>query len=406
MTVSATTNRETFAGPYTVAIDFTLKIFEDSDLVLVISDDTTGEETLLVLDTNYTIAIADPGPGGTITLVDGATLMPTGTTLTVLTSLPYTQEIDLEAGGNMPAEVLEEGLDRATILIQQLKELLDRTPKLAQSSTYSELSYPDPEAGKYIVWKTDLTGFTNVAVVLNDREIALSEYGESVVAATDADILQDLLEISAFVKTLLDDADLAAVLTSLGLDTDLATLALPASTTISAFAKTLLDDAAAANARATLGVLDKVVQVVYSEVTALVSGSTVMPIDDTIPQNNEGVEVIPAVTITPTSATNILLIIANIAGMRTPNGLGGIALFQGATAGALAAVPVTELSLGHGPITLIHPMLAGGVAETTFQVRIGQAGAGTVYCNAVPAGTTRAFGGVSVSSLTIIEIVP
>ena len=405
MTVSATTNRETFAGPYTVAIDFTLKIFEDSDLVLVISDDTTGEETLLVLDTNYTIAIADPGPGGTITLVDGATLMPSGTTLTVLTSLPYTQEIDLEAGGNMPAEVLEAGFDRAVILIQQLKELLDRTPKLAQSSTYSELSFPDPEAGKYIVWKTDLTGFTNVNVVLNDGEIALSDFGESVVAATDADTLQDLLEISAFVKTLLDDADLAAVLTSLGLDTDLATLALPASTTISAFGKTLVDDADAATARTTLGIPGSVVQSVSAVVTALVSGTTVMPIDDTIPQKTEGVEVI-TLAITPKSATNILIIIANIAGIRTPDGLGGIALFQDDTAGALAAVPVTQLSLGHGSIALIHKMVSGGVAETTFKIRIGQASAGTVYCNAVPAGTTRGFGGVSATTLTIFELIP
>ena len=60
--------------------------------------------------------------------------------------------------------------------------------------------------------------------------------------------------ISAFGATIVDDADAAAVLSTLGLDADLATLSLPSSTTISSFAKTLLDDTNAAGARLTLGV--------------------------------------------------------------------------------------------------------------------------------------------------------
>jgi hypothetical protein len=60
--------------------------------------------------------------------------------------------------------------------------------------------------------------------------------------------------ISAFGATLVDDANAAAVLATLGLDADLATFSLPASTTISAFIKTLLDDADAATALSTLGV--------------------------------------------------------------------------------------------------------------------------------------------------------
>jgi hypothetical protein len=59
--------------------------------------------------------------------------------------------------------------------------------------------------------------------------------------------------ISAFLTTILDDADASAVLTTMGVDTDLLTLALPANTTISAFAKTILDDANAAAVLATLG---------------------------------------------------------------------------------------------------------------------------------------------------------
>ena len=59
--------------------------------------------------------------------------------------------------------------------------------------------------------------------------------------------------ISAFGATIVDDANAAAVIATLGLDADLATLALPASTTISTFGASLVDDANAAAAIATLG---------------------------------------------------------------------------------------------------------------------------------------------------------
>ena len=53
-------------------------------------------------------------------------------------------------------------------------------------------------------------------------------------------------------KALLDDANAAAQIATLGLDADIATLALPASTTISAYAKSFLDDADEATLKATI----------------------------------------------------------------------------------------------------------------------------------------------------------
>lgn len=63
----------------------------------------------------------------------------------------------------------------------------------------------------------------------------------------------DGFDVSSFFGAVLDDTTLSAVLTTLGLDTDLATFALPGSTTISAYGATLVDDADAATARGTLG---------------------------------------------------------------------------------------------------------------------------------------------------------
>lgn len=74
----------------------------------------------------------------------------------------------------------------------------------------------------------------------------------TVVTNLNADTV-DGFHVGSFFGAVLDDANLAAVLTTLGLDTDLATFALPASTTISAFGATLVDDADNTAARTTLG---------------------------------------------------------------------------------------------------------------------------------------------------------
>lgn len=146
-----------------------------------------------------------------------------------------------------------------------------------------------------------------------------------------------------------------------------------------------------------------VAQIAYASTTALVSGSTTLPIDDTIPQNSEGFEIITC-AVTPVSATNILFIIANLGSVSCAGSQFGMALFQDSTAGALAAV-CSHTNI-FTPMTLTHMMVAGTASATTFKIRFGTNGAGTNYVNAVPAATGRVFGGVSSTTLTIVEVVP
>lgn len=229
MAVSTTTNRESFtggAGPFA----FTFKAFEASDIKVVIRS-SAGVETTLVRDTHYTAAV-NPTVGGTVTLIGiYVTTPPTASdTVVVYREIPYTQDIDLIENDPQRAEVIEEGFDRATVLAQQLKDLMSRSLLLPVSASQSGLVLPEPSALKYMRWNAGGTALENIALT------------------------GDLVAVSSFIEALLDDADLASALATLGLDVDLATLSLPASTTISAFIKTLLDDADAAAARATIGV--------------------------------------------------------------------------------------------------------------------------------------------------------
>lgn len=97
--------------------------------------------------------------------------------------------------------------------------------------------------------------------------------------------------ISAFGATLVDDANAAAAIATLGLDADLATFALPANTTISTFGASLIDDANAAAARTTLGVA----AFSGSQQTLAQSGATVS-CDATTNENVLGTYTMPANT--------------------------------------------------------------------------------------------------------------
>ena len=134
---------------------------------------------------------------------------------------------------------------------------------------------------------------------------------------------------------------------------------------------------------------------------AVSTGTTVMPDDDTIPQITEGDEYM-TLAVTPTKATNKLKIEVVIYLTSNANDTQVVALFQDATAGALAAVAEMAGANERQTISLSHFMTAGTVAETTFRVRSGNASSNTTTFNG--AGGGRNFGGVAASSITITEI--
>lgn len=148
------------------------------------------------------------------------------------------------------------------------------------------------------------------------------------------------------------------------------------------------------------------VQVQHAVVTSMVSGSTVMPQDDTIPQNTEGFEVITC-NITPKSASNNLLIMATV-GVHNyvTEYFYGMALFRDSAANALAAISGLGAASTGTVSTLVHQVSAGSPSATTFKIRLGPKSAGTLYVNAVPGATGRAYGGVAASTLTIFEYTP
>jgi len=148
----------------------------------------------------------------------------------------------------------------------------------------------------------------------------------------------------------------------------------------------------------------KVAQVVNTQTGAVATTTTLIPFDDTIPQNTEGAQFM-SLAITPTSATNKLKIEVVIQLSNSVANWYVAALFQDSTANALAAITAhSNLAGGGVALTFTHYMTSGTTSATTFKVRAGCHFAGTTTFNGN--SSARIFGGVMASSITITEIVP
>jgi len=149
---------------------------------------------------------------------------------------------------------------------------------------------------------------------------------------------------------------------------------------------------------------DIVVQRVYASIATSTSSAGIqIPLDDTIPQNTEGLEAI-TLAITPTSATNRLRIRAIVNGASSGSNQTHIAaLFQGSTANALQVAAGFE-AIGNNVISipLQYEMVAGTTSATTFKIRMGSDSSTTYTLNG--ASAARLFGGVMAHTMVIEEI--
>ena len=146
-----------------------------------------------------------------------------------------------------------------------------------------------------------------------------------------------------------------------------------------------------------------VVQVQHYQTGEVATGTTVLPADNTIPQNTEGDEYM-TLAITPKATTNILVIECVFIGASSAAGSFGCALYQDSTADAIAGC-MNYISTNHinqsVVISFKHKMTAGTTSATTFKVRAGNSNANTTTINGVSGG--RLYGGVMASSITITE---
>ena len=147
----------------------------------------------------------------------------------------------------------------------------------------------------------------------------------------------------------------------------------------------------------------RIVQVVNSEYTSTTTTTNAIPADTTKPLFTEGLTFMTR-SITPTNASNLLLIEVNVNAAASAASAIVAALFQDASGSdECIASSVSLASSNMTNVTLRYYMTAGTTNATTFQVNIG-GNTGTITINGFSA--TNYYGSSLVSSITITEIGP
>jgi hypothetical protein len=197
MTVSVETARTSAVGTNTAGqqIPFTFPVSAQGELLVKTRVTATAVEATLTITTDYTVTLIDNGDsGGTITLVSA---LATTSECHIIRNTAKTQTLDLNQGDDFNAENIEDALDRLAKLIINNADAITRclrSPPTDDNTVDMELPDSVTRKNQYIIFTNDADATPTIA--------------SSVAPATAT--------ITAFAETFLDDANAAAVRTTLG----------------------------------------------------------------------------------------------------------------------------------------------------------------------------------------------
>ncbi|MAK37092.1 MAG: hypothetical protein CMC15_13140, partial [Flavobacteriaceae bacterium] len=144
-----------FAGNgSTTGFAITFKTFSQNDLTVTLTN-SSGVESVKSLTTHYTVSLnanQDNNPGGTVTM---GTPPANGEKLVIANEPEYTQSSDIVNGGGFFPNVIEDMVDRNTILSRRAQEVTSRSIKIPISDstgTTVELPTETLRASKAVVF--------------------------------------------------------------------------------------------------------------------------------------------------------------------------------------------------------------------------------------------------------------
>jgi hypothetical protein len=171
MPLSYTPRRSTpvIGNGVTRTFPFTFRMFNAADVGFVTAD-ADGVETERINGVDFTVALnpnQEATPGGTVTypanLADPA--LPAGHTAVVISRIPYTQPTELPTGGRFEARTVEDMVNRAVALLQQILEAQGRTLTLGVTSDPNiGTQLPTPVDGRVLGWGGNPVGLRNIDI--------------------------------------------------------------------------------------------------------------------------------------------------------------------------------------------------------------------------------------------------
>ena len=157
MTISTTTIKNSYSGNgSTTTFNYTFKITDQDDIDVIIRS-SSGTETTKTITTHYTVTGVGNSGGGTVVFTAG-NIPASGETVVLRRSTPLTQGVDLIENDPLPANTLEDALDKLTSINQELQEQLDRSLKVSKTTTITTpeiVADATARAGKLLGFSSD-----------------------------------------------------------------------------------------------------------------------------------------------------------------------------------------------------------------------------------------------------------
>lgn len=353
------------ANGVTTVFPYTFLIVEESQLAVYLDG--------VLQASGYTVSGVGVAGGGNVTF---STAPANGVVVERIRETALTRTTDYPPNGDLLESTLDADFDKTWQAMQEINEHVERAIKLPLGSTADPVLAP-LVANRYFKVNAAGTGIDQVAGFETAGVVVITPYAETLAASADIATAQGVLGMTAFAGTLVDDANATDARATLGID--------------AALVKSLMPSGSVLNS-------------VYAETTTHTKSSTTIPLDDTIPQSTEGVEILTG-TITP-SSTSSKIRVRVVVPVASPTGEGvTVALFRDSVANALCAVASSEgVSPGPEGVPLAYEYAPGSASAITLKVRVGSSGGGDFGVNGDKAPGTRIYGGVSRATMIIEEI--
>lgn len=169
MTISDTTTKKSATGGVT-DYSFPFRVLADTDL-LVYTEDTGKLLTLKTLTTDYTVTFVTGVEGGTVVFnsaVSGSL------NVLIVRATPDVQGTDYEPNGRIPADDVELGQDKATMLAQQALEVTSRSLRVPANYTTPEIAVTPDTDGYSPSWNSTTEEWDLVSVAAESAAAAVS----------------------------------------------------------------------------------------------------------------------------------------------------------------------------------------------------------------------------------------
>lgn len=194
MTITTNDARDEYtSGAGQTVFNYTFKIFASDELDVYVTPAGQEANDSTDLTTDYVVDSGTIGneAGGFITF---NTPLSAGDKVTIASGIPYDRTTDYQFNGDFNPTTVNNDNDRQTAQIKQVLELARKAVVFGQAQQgTSGLTSEAPEAGKFIRWKSDLSGFENTDLTDVGSLVPVSSI--DVVYPTVADMKADALNV-------------------------------------------------------------------------------------------------------------------------------------------------------------------------------------------------------------------